>query len=197
MKKLERGKIYRIRYSNYRQDPFPLILVLYTDKTKCHALNINYLSQRLTNQLINVISDVATKKVNGSNAYSFYHRHLKKVIPTVIKYCYRTYFNEKIVNPRLVSEGFGQTRNFLQAIKSRFNEPDYKEVKTSIKKAIQQANDPELEKKRVKRMFRMFRENEKLSPKQLEERVNLYLEHINDIKIKNPKIDWSEFTFSK
>ena len=195
--RLERGFVYRIKYSQHKNDPFPLVLVLYADKDKAHCINFNYLNNKLTNRLINIITDVATKRTNSENAYAFYHRHLKKLIPAVIKVAYRTYFTSKITNAQKVTEGFYQTKGFLSRLKFVYTDQEYKEIKTKIKQAINQENNPETEVKRVKRLFRLFKDNEKLSPKQLEERVRLYLEHINDIKIKNPKIDWSAFTFVK
>ena len=195
--KVQRGYIYRIAYREYKHDPFPLILVLYADEDKVHALNLNYLSNRLTNQVINMITDVATKRISGDNAYGFYHRHLKRFLPVVIKYCYRTYFTSKITSPKKISEGFYQTRGILGKLKSFYSDQEYNDIKKKIKQSIKDANNPETEKKQVKRMFRLFKENEKLSPKELEERVRKYFDHVNDIKIKNPKIDWSEFTFNR
>lgn len=195
--KVQRGYIYRIAYREYKHDPFPLILVLYADEDKVHALNLNYLSNRLTNQVINMITDVATKRISGDNAYGFYHRHLKRFLPAVIKYCYRTYFTSKITSPKKISEGFYQTRGILGKLKRFYSDQEYNDIKKKVKQSIKDANNPETEKKQVKRMFRLFKENEKLSPKELEERVRKYLDHVNDIKIKNPKIDWSEFTFNR
>lgn len=197
MIKIERGYIYRIAYREYKHDPFPLILVLYADDNKIHALNLNYLSNRLTNQLIGLITDVATKKVAADNAYSFYHRHLKRFLPAVIKICYRTYFIKKVSSPKKISEGFYQTRGILGKLKRIYSDKEYNDIKKKVKTSIKEANNPETEVKRVKRLFKLFRENEKLSPKELEARVKLYLEHVNDIKIKNPKIDWSVFTINK
>lgn len=195
--KLERGYIYRIRYKQYKHDPFPLVLVLYSDSDKTHCLNFNYLSDRLTARLITLITDVATKRVSGDNAYSFYHRHLKKILPGVVRVAYRTYFTNKMTHAKKVTEGFYQTSGFLSRLKRFYSNQEYAEIRSKIRSAIKKSNDPETEVTRVKRMFRLFKPNERLSPKQLEARVRLYLEHINDIKIKNPKIDWSAFTFVK
>ena len=62
--KLNKGWIYSIYYSNWREDPNPLVLVLFSGKDKTHCLNLTYLSPALTERVINMLGLLATKKLS-------------------------------------------------------------------------------------------------------------------------------------
>ena len=117
--KLKKGHIYRFHYNNYKHDPRPLALVLYSGKDKTHAINFNHLPKEVSKEFIDWITTIAinAKRMTPRDTYNLYHGYMKNRIPQVIRFAYRTYFTSKIKNVRKVSKGFFEIKNIFWKIK--------------------------------------------------------------------------------
>lgn len=99
------GTIVKMAYSNYKHDPAPLILVLYSGVKYTHALNLNYLSTQEKQYLMRLI--YALKKGNQPvNTRAVYMLLKRDVYYSIVRKSYRTYFSNMILNPRVVSNGW-------------------------------------------------------------------------------------------
>ena len=99
------GTIVKMTYSNYKHDPNPLIFVLYSGIKYTHALNLNYLNFQEKQYLGRLI--YALKRGNQIiDGHSLYLVLKRDVYYTIVRKCYRTYFSNLIMSPRMVSAGF-------------------------------------------------------------------------------------------
>lgn len=180
---LKRGYICYFHYQNYHKDPYPLALVLYVDKEIMHCLNIHYLSNSLTDELIETIVDVALRKLKAKDAYKFYHNHLKKQLPHVIQKSYRVYKTKYVKNASIVSYGFETSKGFLATLKAISNKPSNQAARDAIKTEIDV----------VKEIKKTPEELIKVLPlHQIVDEVDDYFKKIKSI-IK-PKIDTKKYT---
>lgn len=193
---LERGYIYNIAYTNYKEDPAPLVLVLYSGEKYTHALNLRYLSPSLTEEIIQFTSKIATGRLSARDARRLYHGYIKRRLPGVVRIAYRTYFTKKIKRPRVVSRGFFEVKNFLGTLKKTYTKDEYNKVRGKIRKSLKDAQDPEKQKKAVKKYLRLYHPDEKLTGKEAERRVRAYMDKIQAVLIKRD-IDQSKHTWLK
>lgn len=179
---LKRGYIAYFKYSRYHKDPYPLALVLYADDKILHCLNIHYLSKDLTDELVEMISHVALKKLDARDAYRFYHNFLKPKLPHMIQKCYRVYKTPHIQNAVIVSYGFETSRRFIETLKSS-NKTSEEKVKHSIEKEIDAVKETKKSPEEFMLMVPSF---------QIVDSVEDYFSKIKSI-IK-PKIDTRKYT---
>lgn len=99
------GTIVKMRYSNFKHDPAPLILVLYSGVKYTHALNLNYLSIQEKQYIGRLLYSLKMGKqvIDGRVLYRLLKRD---VYNSIIRKCYRTYFSNMILQPKMVSAGF-------------------------------------------------------------------------------------------
>jgi len=131
--RLQRGWIAYFKYTRHHKDPYPLALILYVGDKLVHCLNIHYLSDYLTDDLIDTIAKVALRKISPKDMYEFYHGHLKQKLPEIVKSAYRTYKPQSIANIVVVSKGFEMSRGFIEQLKPK---PSEEKIKATIKKEI-------------------------------------------------------------
>lgn len=99
------GTIVKMTYSNYKHDPSPLIFVLYSGIKYTDALNLNYLGQQEKQYLGRLI--YALKRGNQIiDGHSLYLILKRDVYYNIVRKCYRKYFSNLIMGPRMVSAGF-------------------------------------------------------------------------------------------
>ena len=99
------GTIVKMTYSNYKHDPAPLIFVLYSGIKYTHALNLNYLAPQEKQYIGRLI--YAIKRGNQIiDGHSLYMILKRDVYYSIVRKCYRTYFSNLIMNPKMVSAGF-------------------------------------------------------------------------------------------
>lgn len=119
------GTIYSFRYRNFKHDPTPLILVLYSGpRSFVHVsghytdgINLHYLSSADRMWLARTIYLI--KRGNQRmNPYLFY-RFLKLNRPNIVRVAYRRYHTNMIGNPRMVSAGW----THLSKLVYPFNDP--------------------------------------------------------------------------
>lgn len=194
MKKLEKGCIYRFKYLNYNVDKYPLALILYAGPTYVHALNLSYLTRNLRAEVIDMITKIATKQMEGRDTYALYHKYIKKKLPRVIRFCYRKYFTHLIHNEQMVSRGFWHTRDFLYNIK-KFSEKDKNKVFKDIRDAIKVASNEKQQDQKLRKLRRLaLTEHYKnLTSKDIHVRASDYLAEIN--KVYNQKFQRDRYTF--
>lgn len=98
------GRVYKCVYTNYKQDPRPLLFILYSDAFYTHGININYLGglQRTMMQMI-LNMRRSNKPLTGSIMYEF----LKMRSPAIPQIAYRMYFT-RYLRGKLVSDGVSQ-----------------------------------------------------------------------------------------
>lgn len=99
------GRIYRCVYTNYNQDPRPLLFVFYSNAFYTHGINIHYLGamQRTLMHMIISMRD-SGKVLTGAIMYEF----LKQRAPAIPHLGYRMYFT-KYLRGKLVSDGVSDT----------------------------------------------------------------------------------------
>lgn len=99
------GTIVKMTYSNYKHDPNPLIFVLYSGVKYTHALNLNYLNQQEKQYIGRLIYALrrGNQIIDGHSLYMILKRD---VYYSIVRKCYRTYFSNLIMNPKMVSAGF-------------------------------------------------------------------------------------------
>lgn len=195
--KLKRGYIAYFKYTRYHKDPYPLALVLYvaekeefdqvTKQTKkrelVHCLNIHYLSKDLTDELVNMIANVALKTLDARDMYQFYHDHMKKNLPNVIKSAYRTYYSDHISNISLVSRGFEASRGFIEALKQVNKKPTEQKIIHQVTKEIENVKESKKTPEEIEK---------EMSASQIYKNVE---EYFNKIKsIVKPKTDFKKYT---
>lgn len=180
---LKRGYIAYFKYSRYHKDPYPLALVLYADDKILHCLNIHYLSQDLTDELVETIARVALRKLDAKDAYRFYHNFLKPKLPHVVQKCYRVYKTPHIQHAVIVSYGFETSRRFIETLKSVSSPAAEEKIKRSVKKEIDAVKETEKSPEEFMMMVPSF---------QIVDSVEDYFSKIKSI-IK-PKIDTRKYT---
>lgn len=105
------GTIYKLRYSNFKRDPAPLIFVLYSGprtfvRTSGHytdGLNLNYMSNNDKQWLARSIYLI--KKGNQIMKPQLFYRFIKLNRPNIIRTCFRRYHTSMIGGPKMVSAG--------------------------------------------------------------------------------------------
>ena len=108
------------KYKRYHKDPHPLALILYADDKIVHCLNLHYLQNNVTQQVLNMIAMIITRQLTR-NTYKLYHSYMKRYMPHVIHASYRTYKPQYIIYPTVVSNGFAQSMSFLMRFVPRDN----------------------------------------------------------------------------
>lgn len=186
MKQLKEGLIYSFKYNNYKKDPNPLVLVLYSDQRICHALNFHYLHGDLNMQLIQMISRVASKKLRIKSMYAHYHHWMKKNIPGVIRVAYRTYKPNFMSGVQQITSGFWGTNSFMQSMigrrKLKLTETQKRIAEKIDKKKLKEG---ELYKEKVTRKL-------SYNPQNIENYVSL----MNKIVQEGKKTDKTKFTYA-
>lgn len=186
MAKLKKGGVFFFQYSGYKEDPTPIALVLYVDKRKklVHAININYLTPRLTDYLINMIALIALKQLNARDMFSFYHNYIKRKLPRVVRTSYRTYKSNKIKNVVLLSQGFDETKDYLNNLKKKQTKKKYEFVRKTIKKQI---------KKAINTQPIIFKGGKEIAQKKINKKVDEYMKVVQDIFAQR-EADMKKFT---
>jgi len=106
------GCIYSLRYSNFKRDPSPLILTLYSGprsfvRVSGHytdGINLNYLSMPDKQWLARTIYLI--KRGNQIMKPHLFYRFLKLNRPNIIRTAFRRYHTSMIVAPRMASAGW-------------------------------------------------------------------------------------------
>lgn len=182
--KIEKGNIYHFYYSNYHVDKYPIALILHSDGENTHALNINYLSPKMRDSVIDMIVMITTKQLSGRNTYSLYHDYIKRKLPQVIRFCYRKYKTKFIRDAKIVSKGFFETRNLLWHIKKNFSKEDsdfiFKKVKTSIKEA-------QNTEKQDAKIAKLKKFESKYTPEEFEDKAKDYIASLSQIYTQKDK----------
>lgn len=102
IKMLAFGGIYYGNYSNYKNDPTPLIWVQYSDARYTHGINIHYLSSSDKAWLASTIYLI--KKGNQVIDGLTFYKLLKLRRYSIVEKAYRLYFTN-LLNMKLVSAG--------------------------------------------------------------------------------------------
>lgn len=187
--KIEKGNIYHFYYSNYHVDKYPIALILHSDSNNTHSLNLNYLSPKMRDSVIDMIVAITTKKLGGRDTYALYHDYIKRKLPQVIRFCYRKYKTSFIRDAKLVSKGFFETRNFLWHIKKNFSQEDSQFIFKKIKTSIKEAQNVE---KQDKKIAALKKWESKLTPDEFEDKAKDYIASLS--QIYTPK-DTNKYTF--
>lgn len=98
------GTVVSMTYLNYKHDPTPNILVMYSGMRYTHGINLNYLSND-DKQWIGRILFMIKKGgqvIDGRTLYLM----IKTQRPSIVRSAYRIYHTKYISNPRMVSAGF-------------------------------------------------------------------------------------------
>lgn len=156
-----------------------MALVLYSDDMIVHCLNMHYLSQNLYLQLINVVAQIAAKRIENKSAYELYHRQLKKMIPSILKASYRTYKPQHIQSINIVSNGFNETIGWLSQNKDKAIKKYEKVIDKQINKAEPKSPE-ELEK------------IAKATPQQIIQNIEKYFNIIKNIR--KTRVDKTRYT---
>jgi len=189
---LKTGYIYLFKYRAYKQDPMPLVLVLWPGALAnfnaakpaqlVHGINLNYLKAGMLADVFRLISKIATKQLSGRNTYTLYHEYIKSNLSTVVRNAYRTYDLSKATGFKVISKGFHESLSFINKLKPK----DFKEqeVEKLVAKKVQVA-------KQVKTI--LGNQAVTITPEEAERRARLYLQEISKVKIPD-EIDISKFT---
>ena len=193
------GRIYLMKYYNYKHDKEPLILVLYhgMDRNKdvskrkevVHGINLNYLSNKLTDQLVDFIIQVATKQIKSNDAYQLYHNHIKYKLPKVIAKAYRTYDWKHIGTPIPISKGFDETTIFIKNLNNA-QKHNTKDIEQRIKAKIKTAQE---KKDVIKKTYN----TKQMTSEQILEFVDNYIKLIQKAKIDDTKRTGHDSKFTK
>jgi len=190
VKKIEKGNIYHFYYSNFHVDKYPIALILHSDGENTHALNLNYLSPKLRDSVIDMIVAITTKKLGGRDTYSLYHDYIKRKLPQVIRFCYRKYKTTYIRDPKLISKGFFETRNFLWHIKKNFSKEDSDFIFKKIKTSVKEAQNTEKQDAKIAKLKKF---ESKLTPEEFEDKAKDYIASLS--KVYSPKFDRNKYTY--
>ena len=112
------GTIVKMNYANYKHDPSPLIFVLYSGIKYTDGLNLNYLNTQEKQYLGRLIYALkrGNQVINGQALYLILKRD---VYYSIVRKCYRKYFSNLIMNPKMVSAGFTPLNRMVYP----YNEP--------------------------------------------------------------------------
>ena len=99
------GTFVKMNYANYKHDPSPLIFVLYSGIKYTDGLNINYLNFQEKQYLGRLVYAMrrGNQVIDGHSLYLILKRD---VYYSIVRKCYRKYFSNLIMSPRMVSSGF-------------------------------------------------------------------------------------------
>jgi len=186
MKKLEAGNIYSFHYSRFQTDPYPLVLVLYCDDDICHALNFHYLGKSYTQELINMITQIAIKSIKLDSMYSHYHNWMKKKVPGVIRHSYRTYKPSFIKSPQKLTSGYWGIDTFLKEYHDKYNHNKLTKIQTKLSEKINKKQAQAFKKRKEEGVFNI--------QKMIEE-IDLFVANADKIIQEGRKEDLSKFTF--
>lgn len=181
-KLLDQGNIVYFKYKRYHKDPYPLALILYADDKIVHCLNLHYLSDKLSDKVLEMIVFIVFRKIEGKNPFKLYHNYLKPNLPEVVLKSYRTYKPEYINNVIFVSRGFNETKNIMYKLINKKKSEE--KVKNIIKKEISlvQNSTPD----------ELINNEKFLPPDKILSNVDNYFSKLKDI-IK-PSIDPQKYT---
>lgn len=98
------GTIVSMTYLNFKHDPTPNILVMYSGMRYTHGINLNYLSNEDKQWIGRILFMIkkANQMIDGRTLYLM----IKGQRPSIIRTAYRTYHTRYISGPRMVSAGF-------------------------------------------------------------------------------------------
>ena len=182
--KLEAGNIYSFHYSNYKEDPNPMVLVLYCDEEICHALNFHYLGKTYTQELINMITLIALKFINTKSMYAHYHNWMKKNIPGVIRHSYRTYKPKYIKRPKKLTAGYWGINTFLNEYNNATKHKKLTAVQTKLSKVINK-----------KKAEKIIKEQSKIDIEEMIKQIDKFVERAEQVYQSGKKEDLSRYTF--
>lgn len=202
--KLLKGCIYRFKYQGYHSDKFPMALVLHSDTRITHALNLNYLRPHMRNEVIEMIAKLATSKlrvnhrskkeeetlIQAGDTYQLYHMYLKRKLPQIIRFSYRTYHTHLILNEQLVSKGFWHLKTFMRNV-GNFTGKDTIKVFKEVKTAIKEASNEGKQNTKLRRLNNL-KAWQSLNSAAVHNKAVGYLNEIN--KIYKDKFDPSKYT---
>ena len=136
--KMKTGSVYWFKYNNFKHDRTPIALILYPGdgKSPCHAININYLPDNLTERVIKFITMVASRQLSDRNMRGLYHDYIKKKLNPVVQLAYRTYSPKEISGPKIICKGFDESLGFLYRYKTKFTKKETKKLHTIIKTKV-------------------------------------------------------------
>lgn len=98
------GTIVSFTYLNFKHDPRPNILVMYSGMRYTHGINLNYLSyddKQWIGRIIYMIKK-GNQIIDGRTLYLM----IKNQRPSIVRTAYRVYKTQFISNPKMVSAGF-------------------------------------------------------------------------------------------
>lgn len=112
------GTIVKMSYANFKHDPNPLILVLYSGVKYTHALNLNYLSHNEKQYIGRLLYSLKMGRqiIDGKTLYLLLKRDVYR---SIVSKAYRQYFSNMIMHPKMVSPGF----TGLEKMTYPFNDP--------------------------------------------------------------------------
>lgn len=186
-RQLKTGLIYSFHYRRFKNDPNPLVLVLYCDRRICHAINFHYLKGNYNIQLIHMIASIASKTLKMKSMYAHYHSWMKRKIPGVIARAYRTYKPQHITGVKKITKGFWGVESFLKSLKK----PKHLKLTEVQKRLIEKIN-----KKKAERIKKQEFKKTKITPKQLEENIKNYVRKMDKILESLRKKDKSKYTYT-
>lgn len=129
------GAIYKMgSYQNWKKDPAPMILVLYSGimtfkVARGHytdGINLNYLdiNERMWVARIIYLARKGNQQINGA----VFYRLMKAQRPSIIKKAYRRYHTLMIARPRMVSAGLTN----LDKLVYPYNDPYIQRINESL-----------------------------------------------------------------
>jgi hypothetical protein len=183
MTKLNTGNIYSFHYRRYKQDPNPLVLVLYCDNDICHSLNFHYLPKKLNNKLIHMIARLALKQLKTRSTYALYHNWMKKYIPDIIKRAYRTYKPNQMTSIKRITYGYWGITSFLKYIDKQ---EEHKKLST-----VQERLSKKINKQKTKKITKQ----KKINVEKLDDYIKNYVNAIDIIIQSGRTEDLSKYTF--
>lgn len=98
------GTMCEFNYLNWKHVPHPTIFVMYSGMAYTHGLSIDVMNdadKQWLGRLIYLIKK-GRQIIDGRTLYLM----IKQQRPSIVKNCYRKYFSQYIVNPRMISAGF-------------------------------------------------------------------------------------------
>lgn len=181
---LKTGSIVWFRYHKYREDKTPIALILFDHdrNNNVHAINLNYLPNDLTQQVINMIALIASKELDAKDMKQLYHYYMKKRLHPIIRRAYRTYKKTEITHPKLVSTGFNEMLTFLHKFKTKFTEYDKRKIHYTVDRKLRSAQY----------VKNILMNKTIMTPAEAEKRAREYISKIQ--KFKPKEINWKKYT---
>lgn len=177
--KFKTGTIILFKYGKYRRDKQPLVLILYggDEVNNVHGLNLHYLSNQLTDELIDFILKIISRELSKRDMKALYHDYMKKKLHPIIEKAYRTYKPSETSNAAIVSRGFNETVTILQKFKritNRLTPEDLTQIRAKIKSQI--AIEKTMEKVNLKNVAM---KTPTYSPDEIAKAVQEYVKQLN------------------